>query len=182
MTGSAHSPAPQPQQTAAVDQLLLRAQAALLECYAPYSRFAVGVAVETEDGQVFLGANLENASSGVTQCAEQGAIQAALAAGKMAQIRRVAIVGHPIGSNQQPQLETPPCGRCRQVMAEVAQVADYDLEVWFASFDLKTVRGMRISQLLPHSYGSRDLARELRWPHFSALLRQEYEAMRAGQK
>jgi homotetrameric cytidine deaminase len=78
--------------------------------YAPYSRFAVGAAVETSDGRRFTGANVENASYGLTVCAERNAVFAAVLAGARA-LAAVAVCG-PDGAS------TPPCGACRQVLAE----------------------------------------------------------------
>jgi homotetrameric cytidine deaminase len=79
--------------------------------YAPYSKFTVGAAIETTDGRRFTGANVENASYGLSICAERTAAFAAVLAG--ARIAAVAVTG-PDG------VTTPPCGACRQVLAEFA--------------------------------------------------------------
>ena len=86
------------------------ARAASATAYAPYSRFAVGAAVLAADGRVFTGCNVENASFGLTICAERNAIAQAVAAG----VRDIiAVCVHT------PTAEpTPPCGACRQVMIE----------------------------------------------------------------
>ena len=78
--------------------------------YAPYSSFAVGAAVESSDGGIFGGCNVENLSFGLTMCAERVAIASAIAAGGKS-LRRVVVVA---------DTHTPvsPCGACRQVMAE----------------------------------------------------------------
>ncbi len=78
--------------------------------YAPYSSFAVGAAVESSDGGIFGGCNVENLSFGLTMCAERVAIASAIAAGGKS-MRRVVVVA---------DTRTPvsPCGACRQVMAE----------------------------------------------------------------
>lgn len=92
------------------DELVRAARAVRQYAYAPASRFLVGAAVLSSDGQVFVGCNVENASYGLTICAERAAICAAVAAG----VREVVAVAVVTG------LENParPCGACRQVLAE----------------------------------------------------------------
>jgi cytidine deaminase len=92
--------------------LFAAAVAARDHAYAPYSRFTVGAALATTDGRVFTGANVENASYGLTICAERVAIVAAVHAGARG-IAALAVTG-PDG------ITTPPCGACRQVIAEFA--------------------------------------------------------------
>jgi len=126
--------------------------------HAPYSGFAVGAAVETSDGAVFVGANMENASYGLTCCAEVGALQAASSAGALGRIRRIAIVGGPI----KPAIDyrptaTAPCGRCRQLLAEAAMVAGHDIEVWFADLGQTVTECRTISELLPDAFSARNL-------------------------
>ncbi|HTR45918.1 MAG TPA: cytidine deaminase [Verrucomicrobiae bacterium] len=103
----------QPQFTGALrDKLIKAARAAMKNAYAPYSQFKVGAALVTDDGQVFVGCNVENASYGVTNCAERTAIFSAVAqAGPKMQISAIAIVN---------DHEAPcsPCGACRQVIYE----------------------------------------------------------------
>lgn len=93
-----------------IQQLIDRAYAARGNAYASYSNFEVGAAVTTEDGEIFAGANVENASYGLTICAERVAIFNAITHGKR-RIKAVAIVS----SDEKP---TPPCGACRQVIRE----------------------------------------------------------------
>jgi cytidine deaminase len=93
---------------AAVRRLVRAAQTARRRAYAPYSRFPVGAAVLTRAGGVYAGCNVENASYGLTQCAERVAIQCAVAAGQR-ELVAVAVAG-PAGIS--------PCGACRQVMDE----------------------------------------------------------------
>ena len=92
------------------DALVRAAEAARRHAHAPYSRYHVGAAVETDDGAIYTGCNVENASYGLTICAERAAVCAAVAAGAR-KIRRAVVVtdSDPPGA---------PCGACRQVLAE----------------------------------------------------------------
>jgi homotetrameric cytidine deaminase len=93
-----------------LNELRASARAARAAAYAPYSHFTVGAAVETADGRRFTGANVENASYGLTVCAERTAVFAAVLAGA-GPLAAVAVTG-PDG------VTTAPCGACRQVLAE----------------------------------------------------------------
>jgi cytidine deaminase len=99
--------------SAATGQRLLKlARRAMKNAYAPYSHFRVGAAILTSKGKVFLGCNVENASYGMTNCAERTAIFAAIAAlGPKTEVRAVAVVNdHGVPCS--------PCGACRQVIYE----------------------------------------------------------------
>ena len=108
-------------------KLVEEAYAAMKHAYAPYSHFRVGAALLTKEGKIFTGCNIENASYGATNCAERTAVFKAVSEG-YTQIERIAIVS---SSHQ----KTPPCGICRQVLAEFmtenAQIllADKDLSL-----------------------------------------------------
>lgn len=95
--------------------LLAAASAARRHAYAPYSRFAVGAALLTEDGRVFQGCNVENRSYSLTCCAERGALMQAVAAGYRRFVA-VAVVGAPEG--EEPSAPCYPCGACREALAE----------------------------------------------------------------
>jgi cytidine deaminase len=91
--------------------LMESARAARAHAYAPYSRFPVGAALLAEDGTVFTGCNVENASYGLTNCAERTAIFKAVSEGRTS-FRAIAVVG------PQDDLPCAPCGACRQVLHE----------------------------------------------------------------
>jgi cytidine deaminase len=93
------------------DRLLDLARRAAARAYAPYSRFPVGAAVLTASGRTATGCNVENASYGLTVCAERAAVFAAVAAGGAERLAAVAV--------HSPRARPcPPCGACRQVLAE----------------------------------------------------------------
>jgi cytidine deaminase len=139
-------------------RLFAAAREAAKHAYAPYSQFSVGAAVETIDGQIFSGANMENASYGLTVCAEIGALQAASSAGVLGQVCRIAIVGGPIDPQEgYTPRATAPCGRCRQLIMEAARIGGRDIEVWYADLDREDVRARLISELLPEAFGPENL-------------------------
>lgn len=128
--------------------LVLRAREALQHAYAPYSRFRVAAAVQDDQGRVFTGVNVENASYGLTLCAERVAIGSAIAAGARA-ISALAVTA----AVQQP---ITPCGACRQVMAEFcAPSTPIYCDHWGAA-----PQQTCMSDLLPQAFGRDDLRSE----------------------
>jgi len=127
--------------------LVSKALQAREKAYAPYSKFKVGAAVLTKDGEVYTGCNIENASYGATNCAERTAIFKAVSEGHTT-IKAIAIVG--IENDY-----TYPCGICRQVIAE------------FASEDVEIVLGKNeneylvktLDEILPGAFTKRDLSK-----------------------
>ena len=121
-----------------LNRLLERAQAARAHAYAPYSRFAVGAALLTETGEVFSGANVENASYGLTICAERSAAVSAASAGHR-RFRAIAVAGPDAGT-------TPPCGACRQFLNEFSpqMIVVYSTPRGAVSASLES--------LLPHAF------------------------------
>ncbi|MGH3443577.1 MAG: cytidine deaminase [Nitriliruptorales bacterium] len=121
--------------------LLRRARAARDRAYAPYSGFRVGAAVVTDDGRVFEGANVENASYGLANCAERVAIQQMASSGHRSPIVAVAVVADG-------DAPATPCGACRQVIFEFGSDA-----MIYASGDAGRPLVASIRELLPHAFG-----------------------------
>jgi cytidine deaminase len=124
------------------ETLLQRATDTALNAHAPYSLFHVGAAIETEDGAIFTGCNVENASYGLTICAERNAIFAAVAAGHK-RVVQVAIVA----DGEKPPY---PCGACRQVIAEFAAAACPVHVAPIAHLDKRET--FTLGELLPKSF------------------------------
>ncbi len=123
-------------------RLLAAAREAQARAYAPYSRFQVGAAVMLSDGTIVQGCNVENASYGLSICAERVALWSAVAQGRRDFVGMGLIV--PSGS---------PCGACRQVMSELCPP---DMPVWVETED-GTVREFTVAELLPAAFRREDL-------------------------
>jgi cytidine deaminase len=131
------------------EDLISAARAAAAHSYSPYSNFPVGAALLFEDGSVVTGTNIENASYGLALCAETVAVGTAMAGGVRGGLAKVAVTGP--GSDA-----ITPCGRCRQVLNELAQLGGTDPEVLCVGPD--DVRRVRLSELLPHAFGPASLS------------------------
>jgi cytidine deaminase len=125
------------------DPLVTAARNAQAHAYAPYSNFRVGAALEAADGTVFLGCNIENASYGLTICAERAAICAAVSAGAR-HFRRAVVV-----SDIDPP--APPCGACRQMLAE------FGLDLPIDGVGPRATVRWRLADLLPAAFGPEQL-------------------------
>jgi len=137
------------------ERLIAAAREAAKNAYAPYSRFSVGAALLMNDGSIVSGANVENASYGLSLCAETVAVATASAAGRMREIVAVGIVGGLAGKTAtDPVL---PCGRCRQVLNEAAELNRGDLAVYCSGLDGGAIEEYRLSTLLPHAFGPKAL-------------------------
>ena len=115
--------------------------------YVPYSRFTVGAALLAKNGNIYTGCNIENASYGLTVCAERTAIFKAVSEGQR-HIDAIAIVGAPLDDSSSDYAY--PCGACRQVMSEFLPASgDIDVIVAKSTEDYKI---FKLSELLPNSF------------------------------
>jgi len=124
------------------DRLIAAARAALAHSYAPYSNFPVAAALLDDRGDVHVGVNVENASLGLTVCAERTAVQRAVADGRR-RFTAVAVVTPTAAP-------TAPCGACRQVLLEFGGP---ELTVWLAC-DGDAVAEHTLAELLPHAFAT----------------------------
>jgi cytidine deaminase len=120
-------------------KLIAAAKAAQQRAHAPYSRFRVGAALLTASGKVFTGVNVENASYGLTICAERVALTKAVSEGHR-HFQAIAVVA--------PSAALSPCGACRQVLAEFGEMA----VVCADSRNTRKHRVYLLSELLPHAF------------------------------
>lgn len=127
---------------ASADRLVAAARAAREHAVAPYSHFKVGAALEAEDGTIITGCNVENATYGLTVCAERVAMFKALSDGHRT-FRRVVVVADTAAP-------TPPCGACRQILWEFGG----DLEVIMANLSAVTAT-MQLKDLFPLPFDGR---------------------------
>jgi cytidine deaminase len=122
-----------------ISKLVAAAKAAQRRAHAPYSKFHVGAALLTKSGKVYTGCNVENASYGLTICAERVALTKAVSEGHR-QFTTIAVVA--------PSKALSPCGACRQVLAEFGEM----VVVCVDSRNAKRIRRHLLSELLPHAF------------------------------
>jgi cytidine deaminase len=140
------------------EQLISAARDAALNAYAPYSRFSVGCAIESSDGQVVTGVNVENACYRLGICAEQSALSAAHLAFGLKNVARIAVAG---GDGSSAKLAgdvvCTPCGGCRQAIYEASCLSGRDIEIICSNGDGSIVVRHTISSLIPHGFGPANL-------------------------
>ncbi|MCH7627982.1 cytidine deaminase [Novosphingobium sp.] len=134
------------------EALVAAARSAAERAYAPYSHFQVGAALLFEDGVIVTGANVENASYGLSLCAETVACAIASHGGRRGGLVAVAVLGGPGGQVAAP---VTPCGRCRQVLNELAGLGGTDPLVLCVG--ATEILETRLSVLLPHAFGPAQL-------------------------
>jgi len=127
-----------------IEKLIKHAQQAAKFAYAPYSKFKVGAAILTHKGKIYTGANIENASYGLTVCAERVALYKAVSQGEK-KFNTIAIYTNTKDF-------TMPCGACRQVLAE------FNLHMYIVLINRKgAIKQFSLSALLPYSFNKNSL-------------------------
>jgi cytidine deaminase len=126
-----------------IEQIVERARQARERAYAPYSNFAVGAAIVTQDGSIFEGVNVENASYGLAICAERSAAVSAVSAGHR-EFRAIAVAGPE-------STVTVPCGACRQFLNE------FNPQLTVAYTTPSGVAVTTLDRLLPDAFGPKNL-------------------------
>ncbi len=139
-----------------VDALIAAARAAMAHAHAPYSRFAVGAAVRLTDGSIVTGSNFENASYGLSLCAETVALATVSAQGRLRDVTAIAVSGGGMDAQDRSTVVTP-CGRCRQVMNEAEQMAGRIIAIYCVAPSGEAVQEHRVADLLPHAFGPANL-------------------------
>lgn len=140
-------------------RLIAAARDAARHAHAPYSRFGVGAAILLSDDSLVTGTNFENASYGLSLCAETVALATANAQGRLRDVVAIGVIGGAMDANGIVQGDKPvgPCGRCRQVINEAAQMSGRDVIVWCGGAEGGVIERYLLSELLPHAFGPADL-------------------------
>lgn len=145
--------------TEAEKELIAAARDAMKHAHAPYSRFAVGAAVRLCGGDIVTGSNFENASYGLSLCAETVALACANAQGRLSDVEAIATAGGSVtadGMITGHDVVTP-CGRCRQVMLEAEQMAGRAISIYCSAAEGDHVEKHSLAELLPHAFGPASL-------------------------
>ena len=140
------------------EELIELARKAAFKAYAPYSRFHVGCAIESVDGDVVTGANMENACYRLGLCAEQSALTTAQHKFGLDKVARIALAGGGFDGNLSGDIVCTPCGGCRQAILEAAQLCSRDVAVLCSNGDGTKVERHTISDLIPHGFGPANLS------------------------
>ena len=130
-------------------ELLKHAFKVMKHAYNVYSGFYVGAAVKTKNGNIYTGTNMENASYGLSLCAEIAAIQTAISAGDP----EIIMIALTAGSEKTTYDDIVlPCGRCRQIIHECSRIASHDIEIICSNSDMSKLISTNISKLLPMAF------------------------------
>lgn len=140
------------------EELIALARSAALKAYAPYSKFHVGAAIESVDGEVVTGANMENACYRLGLCAEQSALTAAQHAFGLDKVARIAVAGGAAsGGSLSGDVTCTPCGGCRQAIYEASCLSGQDIEIICSNGSGSTRERHSIRSLIPHGFGPANL-------------------------
>lgn len=140
------------------EELIALARSAALKAYAPYSKFHVGAAIESVDGEVVTGANMENACYRLGLCAEQSALTAAQHAFGLDKVARIAVAGGAAsGGSLSGDVTCTPCGGCRQAIYEASCLSGQDVEIICSNGSGSTSERHSIRSLIPHGFGPANL-------------------------
>jgi len=127
--------------------------------YAPYSGFRVGAALLSEDGNVYLGSNIENASYPAGNCAERTAFFRAVSEGQKS-FRAIAIIGGKVLKNGEMEVRDYcyPCGICRQVMAEFCSFDDFEIVLCKSkTIESETMKVFKLKEMLPFAFAKSEI-------------------------
>ena len=141
------------------EELVALARSAALKAYAPYSKFQVGAAIESVDGEVVTGANMENACYRLGLCAEQSALTAAQHAFGLDKVARIVVAGGAASDGSLTgDVTCTPCGGCRQAIYEASCLSGQDIEIICSNGSGSTRERHSIRSLIPHGFGPSNLA------------------------
>ena len=141
------------------EELITAAREAALRAYAPYSRFSVGCAIESVDGSIVTGVNVENACYRLGVCAEQSGLSAAHLAFGLHNVARIAVAGGDgSGESLAGHIVCTPCGGCRQAIYEASCLSGRDIEIICSNGDGSATERHSISALIPSGFGPANLS------------------------